>query len=365
VGAVSGQAPAPSVKILAPREGSYPPDPIVIRAAIDPATTRVERMEFFGEGKLICTVPKAPFECVWNVGPELRKRTIRVVALLADGRRVPSQISTADPGVDYSVNVERVRVTVVVKNGAEFVRGLQKSAFRVYEDDERQPIEYFGQEKDTALELVTAIDISDSMTHAIDQVKVLVKRFLSQLRETDQVKVVAFNENRFVLPATDLAGRLQQVDNLAAWGMTALHDTILFCFDLLGKQPQRLGMVIFTDGADTASHSTDKAVERRADSSDAVLYMIGQGQVIDSPPLKALCERLAKKSGGRAFFPRRIEDLGTTFDEIIEELSNQYLLTYLPPHDDDKWHKIRVEVGDGHYDVRHREGRIRAESRGR
>jgi hypothetical protein len=89
VGAVSGQAPAPSVHILAPRDGSYPPDPIVIRAAIDPATTRVERMEFFGEGQLICTVAKAPFECVWNVGPELRKRTIRVVALLADGRRRP------------------------------------------------------------------------------------------------------------------------------------------------------------------------------------------------------------------------------------------------------------------------------------
>jgi hypothetical protein len=95
-------------------------------------------------------------------------------------------------------------------------------------------------------------------------------------------------------------------------------------------------------------------VERRADSSDAVIYMIGQGQAIDLPPLKALCERLAKKSGGRAFFPRRIEDLGATFDEIIEELSNQYLLTYSPPHDDDKWHKIRVEVGDGHYDVRTR-----------
>jgi VWFA-related protein len=117
-------------------------------------------------------------------------------------------------------------------------------------------------------------------------------------------------------------------------------------------------MVVFSDGEDTASHSTPEVVERRADSSDAVLYMIGLGQAVNSPNLRKLCERLARKSGGRAFFPRRIEDLAETFNQILEELSNQYFLTYPLPRSDDKWHKIRVEVGNGRYQVRHREGRI-------
>jgi VWFA-related protein len=359
LGLTAAQAPQPTVRILEPKAGSYASDPIVIRAALEPDTTRVERMEFFGDSVLICTVTKAPFECVWDAGPEVRGHAVRVVALLPGGRRIPAQVTTADPGVNYSVSVSRVRLTVVVKNDAGFVRDLPRSSFRVFEDDKPQRIEYFGAVNESSLELVTAIDISGSMTDAINQVKVLVKRFLGSLRETDHLRVVAFNENYFPFPATDRAGLLDQVDLLAPWGTTALRDTIIRCFDLLGGQPNRLGMVIFTDGADTASQATTEAVERRADASDAVLYMIGQGQAIYSAELRAMCERLAKRSGGLAFFPRRVEDLGGTFTEILEELSNQYLLTYVPPTDDDQWHRIRVEVAGGRYQVRHKEGRIR------
>jgi Ca-activated chloride channel family protein len=85
---------------------------------------------------------------------------------------------------------------------------------------------------------------------------------------------------------------------------------------------------------------------------------------VDSPQLKRLCERLAHKSGGRSFFPRRVENLGEIFDQILEELSNQYFLTYPVPRSDDKWHRIRVEAGDGHYEVRHRQGRIAPKSGG-
>ncbi len=364
VSPVAGQAPGPTVRILEPAEGSFQTDQIVIRAAMEPATVRVERMEFFGDGRLICRDDKPPFECVWNAGAELRAHTVRVVAILPGGDRIPAQITTKDPAVNYSVDVPLVRVTVVVKDDTGFVRYLPRSAFRVYEDDVQQPIVYFGAVNESSLELVTAVDISDSMTHYIEQVKVLVKKFLSGLREKDHVRVFAFNENPFLFPDTDLAGRLAMVDDLAPWGMTALYDTIIRCFDLLGKEPTRLGIVVFTDGKDTASHTTRDAVERRADASDAVMYMIGQGQAMYVAELKALCERLATRSGGRAFFPR-IEDLGETFNQILEDLSNQYLLTYEPPTDDAKWHRIRVEVDGGRYQVRHKQGRQREEAAGR
>jgi VWFA-related protein len=114
---------------------------------------------------------------------------------------------------------------------------------------------------------------------------------------------------------------------------------------------------MFSDGDDTASRVSAEAVERRAESSDAVLYMIGQGRAVSSPTLRAFCERLAQKSGGRAFFPRQIDELGGVFDQIGEELSNQYFLTYAPPSakHDDRYHKITVEV-DGRYTVRARSG---------
>jgi len=246
----------------------------------------------------------------------------------------------------------------VLDNG-RLVRGLPREAFKVLDDGRAQPISHFASEN-VPLELIVGIDVSGSMTDSMAAVKDHVKRFLSALRPTDQVTLVAFNENSFVLarPSADLATRLRAVDRVAPWGMTALHETIIRSFGLLGTNPGRRGLVIFTDGEDTTGRVTREAVERRAESSDAVFFMIGQGRAIGMPGLKALCESLAQRSGGRAFFPADMEGLRATFDEIIEELSSQYLVTYDPPANarDGAWHQIRVEVGDGHYTVRARQG---------
>ena len=99
-------------------------------------------------------------------------------------------------------------------------------------------------------------------------------------------------------------------------------------------------------------------VERHGESSDAVLYILGHGEALKSPDLKELCERLSEKSGGRGFFPRQAGDLREAFDSILDELSSQYLLAYSPTAraPDGRWHRIRVEVAGGRYDVRARRG---------
>jgi len=117
-------------------------------------------------------------------------------------------------------------------------------------------------------------------------------------------------------------------------------------------------MVIFTDGDDKVSHATVEAVVRRAESSDATLYMIGEGQAADNPELQALLTRLADISGGRAFFETDPERLAPIFDDILQDLSNQYLISYQPtnPVVDDRWRTIRVEVDGPDYHVRARQG---------
>jgi Ca-activated chloride channel homolog len=355
----TAQAPSPTLRILAPSAGTYASGSVMVRAAVEPAEPPVERMTFFVDGRQVCTVDGPPFQCEWNAGSQLHEHVFRVVAYLRGGQRLADSVRTKGSEYVEAVDVDMVHVTVTVLDGGRFVRGLSRDAFRVYEDNAPQPISLFASEN-IPLELAVAVDVSGSMTDSIDVVKANVKRFLSALRPTDRVTLVAFNENFFVLsrPSADLPARLKAVDHLAPWGMTALHETIVRSFDLLGTQAGRRGLVVFTDGEDTSSRVTRDAVQRRAESSDAVLFMIGQGRAVDSPALKDLCEWLAKRSGGRAFFPRAAENLRETFDEIIEELSSQYLVTYAPPSAarDGAWHQIRVEVGDGRYTVRARQG---------
>ena len=145
---------------------------------------------------------------------------------------------------------------------------------------------------------------------------------------------------------------------LVPFGSTALHDALFRSLDMLGSESSRSAVVMFTDGGDTSSRITREAIERKAETSDAVLYMIGQGQAMKVPLLRALCMRLAKTSGGKAFFPTTMAQVRTAFDEISGELSNQYLLSYPPPAKkrDATWHRIRVEVANGQYEVRYRQG---------
>ena len=74
--------------------------------------------------------------------------------------------------------------------------------------------------------------------------------------------------------------------------------------------------------------------------------------------LQDLLRRFATISGGRAFFTDDVVKLGAVFDEILEDLRNQYLLSYPAPSTqrDGAWHRIRVEVPGGKYHVRARQG---------
>jgi Ca-activated chloride channel homolog len=355
----AGQAPEPALRIVFPKADDYASGPLVIRAAVEPQGQAVQSMTFFADGRQVCAVSRPPFECEWDAGSQVLEHVLRVVATVPGGRRLVQTLRTR--GVEYAeaVDVDMVQVTVSVTRDGKFVRDLPRDAFQVFEDDVRQPIGYFAAEH-IPLELVVAVDVSGSMAGAIDQVKANVRRFLSALSPADRVTLAAFNDSLFVLagPAASPAARLDAVDRLRPGGLTSLNEVIVRSFDLLGTQPGRRGLVMFTDGEDTSSRIPAEAVERRAEASDAVLYMIGQGRAVESPALKDLCERLARTSGGRAFFPRRLEDLGSAFDAIVEELSNQYLLAYAP-HEarrDGKWHRLRVEVAGARGEVRARQG---------
>ncbi|HMD33477.1 MAG TPA: VWA domain-containing protein, partial [Vicinamibacterales bacterium] len=147
------------------------------------------------------------------------------------------------------------------------------------------------------------------------------------------------------------------IDRLAPWGSTALYDVILRGIEMLGTRAGRKALVIFTDGEDQGSHATLGAVERRLQSSDVTLYMIGQGRGVTLDALKRVMERLAEPTGGRAFFTDSIDELHGAFTELLDELSNQYLLGYVSANTkkDDAWRRIKVEV-DGQHDVRARQG---------
>jgi len=357
---VSAQTPdsAPQLKILSPGEDSYVSGPTLLRVSIVPADA-ASSVTFFVDGRQVCALTRPPFECEWDAGPALGEHQVRVVATLAAGGRAVQTVRTKAVSVTEKVNVDVVQVTVTVSDGhGRFVRNLPRSAFHVSEDGKPQGITHFTSE-DVPLEIVVAIDISGSMSPAMPKLKRAVKGFLADVPNQDLVTLMGFNDSIFTLTRKtgDVSERAKAVDRLAPWGSTALYDVILRGVEMLGRQTGRKALIVFTDGEDQGSHATINDVERRLQSSDVTLYMIGQGRGVTMDALKRIMERLANPTGGRALFTDSIDELHESFADLLDELSNQYLLGYEPTNTkhDDVWRKIKVDV-DGHHEVRARQG---------
>ena len=357
---LAAQTPEPALEFVSPEDGGYASGPTPIRVRVTPADALLSNVSLFADGRLVCTLEQPPFECPWDAGPNVVEHVLRAVATLPDGRRVARSIRTK--GVEYTekVDVDVVQVTVTVTdNAGRFVRGLTRQDFRLYEDGKSQALTTFVSEN-VPLELIVAVDVSGSMTDAMPKVKESVKRFLTAIRPTDRVTLLGFNDTVFTLarPTVDLPTRLRAVDRLAPWGGTALYDVIVQAFDLLGRQTGRRALVVFTDGEDLDSRVPIEVAERRLEASDAVLYPIGQGRAPRLASLRTVLERLARKSGGRAFFGDSVDKLDAVFADILEELSNQYLLGYVPRDltRDGRWRTLRVEVPGKNVRVRARQG---------
>jgi Ca-activated chloride channel homolog len=354
--ASAGQAP--QLKILSPLEDAYVSGETMLRAELDPPDA-ASAVVFFIDGRQRCVVPVAPFECDWDAGRSITEHQIRVVATLKAGGRVVQVLRTKGVTFNDNEDVDAVQVTVTVTNGPNnYVRGLPMSAFHVFENEQPQTISYFAN-TNVPLEMIVAVDISGSMGPVMPKLKRAVQEFLGAVPSGNQVTLVGFNDAVFTLTTrtTNPAERVKAVGRLGSWGATAFYDAILRTIGMLGRQTGRKVLVVFTDGEDQGSHATITDVERGLQGSDVTLYMIGQGRGVTQERLKTVMERLSKPTGGRALFSENIDALRSTFGELLDELSNQYLLSYAPPaaRRGETWRSIKVEV-DGHSEVRARDG---------
>jgi len=134
-------------------------------------------------------------------------------------------------------------------------------------------------------------------------------------------------------------------------------------------------MIVISDGDDNLStHTRAEAIEM-AQRYSVVIYTISTStqwiQLSQTDPYK-LADRkthltegdqiladLAEETGGRAFFPYHVDDLDQSFQDIGDELRNQYSIAYIPTNSilDGKYHRIRIDVPEHKgYQVRARRG---------
>jgi VWFA-related protein len=189
---------------------------------------------------------------------------------------------------------------------------------------------------------------------------------------------VVFNEHvRLGLPtAVDFTtNRLQLVASLARFtpgGKTALYDAVIAGLDQLEKGAyQKHVLVVLSDGGDNASEHSEKEMLQRVEASSALIYTIVDPDVFTpGEGNRGVLRRLAKLSGGLAYFPKSEREVVANFTEVAGNIRRGYSIGYAPgstSHEHNRPHRVKVTVrmpGRSDLSVRVRNGYAEYDSPG-
>lgn len=328
------------------------------RAEIDAEVTAadpkmVDKVEFFVEDRLVFIDTEAPYACFFDFGNEPRSWVIRATAYHREGVTVSDTVILKRVVLNYAVQVNRVVLyaTACSKEGERhFALDLKKSDLVLEEDGRRQTIIDFYLEK-RPVTLAVILDSSGSMQPAMDKVHNAASRFVDTLGNQDKALVIDFDEKVFLLQElTDDKTLLRKaITSTNALGGTALYDALYASFRKLRGIDGRKAIILLSDGDDTSSKFSFKRVLDEAKISDIIIFPIGMGTTVLDVDLRHVLKTLAEETGGRAYFPSKVEELEGVYTEIAQELKSQYYLTYEPTNNvwDGRWRKIKLEGASG------------------
>jgi VWFA-related protein len=252
--------------------------------------------------------------------------------------------------ISVDLNLVVLPVTVRDRKGA-FAGDLSKEDFAVYEDGVKQTIRLFRHE-DIPVTAGIVVDHSGSMTGKIADVVAAAEKFADLSNPQDQMFVVNFNERASLglppnVPFTHFATLLREaIENAPAAGQTALYDALSLAIERLhdGK-PEKKVLVVFSDGGDNASQMKLHDVLEKAAQSSAIVYTLGIFAKDDPDQNTGVLKRLAKESGGQAFFPEHYPDAAEICAGIAGEIRDQYMLGYVSTSTKSGGHrKVKVEA---------------------
>lgn len=259
----------------------------------------------------------------------------------------------------FSAGTDAVHVDVSVRSGRAPVAGLQASDFELLDNGVPQRVTLIGV-GDTPVSAVLAMDASGSVQGArLEQLRAAGQQLVAALRPVDQAGLITFTERVVVRsPPTSDAERLTTALGLSTPGHdTALIDAAYAAMVTAGDATGRPLVIVFGDGADTASFLPPDFVLESARRIGPVVYAVTTAGLDRG----AFLDDLVRLTGGRrlnATFDR----LGETFTAILNESRERYLLSYSPEGvEAGGWHELTVRVRDRpNVEVRARPGYIAA-----
>ena len=270
---------------------------------------------------------------------------------------------------DYSLRVDvplvDLDVSVVTKNG-QFIPGLKKENFRVYEDGVPQSISNFNQQEAPITAVMLVEFASTNYWYLADALNASYT-FASGLKKEDWVAVVSYDMRPYIMvdftqDKRAILGALNML-RIPGFSETNLFDSLYDTLDRIDRLEGHKYVILISSGRDTFSKiNLDQCLKKIKATANVSIYAISIGRalremadargmvgpIMSTDFLQAdnQMNTFARMTGGRAYFPRFEGELPEIFRDIAADIRNEYNLAYHPTNTklDGSYRKLKVEV---------------------
>jgi Ca-activated chloride channel family protein len=278
---------------------------------------------------------------------------VLVAAVLA----APLPSDAQRPQFRSTIDIVSLNITVV-DGTSRYLTDLEQNDFSVFEDGIKQEITFFTR-RPQPIALSLLLDSSASMEDKLQMLQQAAGNFVKRLKPNDLAQVIDFDSRVSIRqPFTSSHSELQTaILQTVAGGSTSLHNAIYVSLKELGKvkaqneeDVRRQALIVFSDGEDTSSLVSFEEVLELAKRSETGIYTIAlRGNDSSSRGFREaefVMRQLAQETGGRAFFPAKIQDLDSVYAQIADELASKYTIGYTSknPKNDGAFRRIVVQL---------------------
>jgi Ca-activated chloride channel family protein len=293
-----------------------------------------------------------------------------------------------NPGDVIKVETTEVMLPVTVRDeSGRLVNDLTRDAFRVFEDNQEQPLRDLAL-RQVPVDAVLMVDTSSSTARNLEDFRRAAEGFADRLGPDDRISLVKFDDSvQVVQDWTKSRFQLRRALTRIVPGMfTRFNDALLLAArEQYGSTQSRRAVIVLTDGIDSGRGSTLQSAFRALLEAQVTVYVVSNTEIsraakqseldslnsgtdsarkfnqlqIDDLQMglraldqsEVLLEQLTAATGGRLYKPHSFNALESTYAEVADELRHQYALYFTPLNKtrDGAFRRVRVETTNPAY----------------
>ncbi|MCE5307181.1 MAG: VWA domain-containing protein [Acidobacteriales bacterium] len=310
-------------------------------------------------------------------------RGFALLALIAGALPVPPRAGAQEQQPFFRIKVDMVVLSFTVTDSkGRYVNGLKPNDFRILEDGILEKVSTFAEGNRPAVqvleggqtrpivpppavaETVPAVGEPRSDTLAGTNVFVLfdtsnymyrgfvyasdaIADFVRGLDRADSIAVYTFSRNlsRVAMLTRNRTDAITGLRKAVAGDDAALYNCLLLTLRDAAKVPGRKVVIVFSNGPDNASMLAPDDVRAVAEDEGIPIYVISTLEANRDAISSHVFNRIASRTGGKAYFAKTWQKQVEAFESIREDLGNSYTITYYPQRNPNEgFRKISVEI---------------------